>query len=309
MQNSVKEDRYKFIGGSDIPIIMGISPFKTRWQLLLEKAQLAEDTFEGNAYTEYGNTMEGVIRDYINKTYKKNFVEGKHIIEGDPIGIRCHTDGETKDTILEIKTTSEIHETVDEYPVYLCQLLFYMINTNRKKGMLAVYFRPDDFSTEFDPNRLQVFRIKDADYTEHGAEILFYVNKFVDDLKRIIENPLLEEEDFLPPAVVETSRKVVALEEKIADLKTAEAELKKFKADLKRLMTEYEIPSWITPNGTKITLVKDAPSTEEEVTVFDVNKFREDHKTLWKKYSTTEIKTKKGKAGYVRITLPKEGDE
>ena len=48
----VTKDRHKYIGGSDIPIIMGISDFKTRFDLLLEKAQLKEDDFEGNVYTE-----------------------------------------------------------------------------------------------------------------------------------------------------------------------------------------------------------------------------------------------------------------
>ena len=66
MQN-VKVDRDKYIGGSDIPIIMGISQFKTRFELLLEKAGLKENTFDGNEYTEYGNIMEPKIRDYINK--------------------------------------------------------------------------------------------------------------------------------------------------------------------------------------------------------------------------------------------------
>ena len=41
----VAEGRDKYIGGSDIPVIMGLSPFKTRWQLLLEKAGLEESSF------------------------------------------------------------------------------------------------------------------------------------------------------------------------------------------------------------------------------------------------------------------------
>ena len=46
MEFDVTIDRDKYIGGSDIPIIMGISSFKTRWDLLLEKAGLKEDTFK-----------------------------------------------------------------------------------------------------------------------------------------------------------------------------------------------------------------------------------------------------------------------
>ena len=39
MQETVKQDRDKYIGGSDIPIIMNLSPFKRRYDLLLEKAK------------------------------------------------------------------------------------------------------------------------------------------------------------------------------------------------------------------------------------------------------------------------------
>ena len=63
---AVTVDREKYIGGSDIPIIMEISPFKTRFDLLLEKAQLKENTFLGNEYTEFGNELEAKIRNYIN---------------------------------------------------------------------------------------------------------------------------------------------------------------------------------------------------------------------------------------------------
>ena len=55
---AVTVDREKYIGGSDIPIIMGISPFKSRFDLLLEKAGLKENDFTGNEYTEYGNKLE-----------------------------------------------------------------------------------------------------------------------------------------------------------------------------------------------------------------------------------------------------------
>ena len=48
----VRIDRNLYIGGSDIPIIMGISPFKKRFDLLLEKAGLKENDFDGNQYTE-----------------------------------------------------------------------------------------------------------------------------------------------------------------------------------------------------------------------------------------------------------------
>ena len=129
MQETVKQDRDKYIGGSDIPVIMNLSPFKSRFDLLLEKAGYKEDSFEGNIYTEYGNKLEPKIRDYVNsiKNFaldidKKPFIEGKHIREAEAdeiIGVRIHTDGENESAILEIKTTSQIYDKVDDYKIYL----------------------------------------------------------------------------------------------------------------------------------------------------------------------------------------------
>ncbi len=47
MEYDVTIDRDKYIGGSDIPAIMGLSPFTSRWDLLLEKAGLKERDFFG----------------------------------------------------------------------------------------------------------------------------------------------------------------------------------------------------------------------------------------------------------------------
>ena len=198
MQN-VKVDRDKYIGGSDIPIIMGISSFKKRWELLQEKAGLVEDTFEGNIYTEYGNILEPKIRDFINQDLKDKFVEGKDII-GD---IRCHTDGINKTTILEIKTTSQIYSTLEEYKVYLVQLLFYMKYTKRKKGKLAVYERPENFNKDFDESRLTIYDIDIKDYKPLLDEIDLAVDDFRNDLRRLKENPFITETDLEPKELIE----------------------------------------------------------------------------------------------------------
>ena len=52
--DTVRDERWRYIGGSDIAAIMGISPFKTRFQLLQEKAQIVEPDFKGNEYIEIG---------------------------------------------------------------------------------------------------------------------------------------------------------------------------------------------------------------------------------------------------------------
>ena len=295
---AVTIDRDKYIGGSDIPIIMNLSPFKKRFDLLLEKAGLKEDDFTGNAYTEYGNVLEPKIREYINTTYDKKFVEGKHY-NGD---IRIHTDGEDKDCILEIKTTSQIHENVDDYKVYLVQLLFYMQETKRKIGYLAVYERPSNFDENFDKDRLKVYGIDIGDYQDLLEQINKAVYQFRIDLAKVKENPLLSEEDLLPVDLTELSNKVLALENQLAEMKKIEAQAKDLKEQLKTAMEKAGTKTWETPNGTKITLVPDGE--DKVVRKFNEKLFKDNNLDLWDEYSEEVVQ--KGKAGFVRISLPKE---
>lgn len=185
----VRTDRNKYIGGSDIPIIMNISPFKKRFDLLLEKADLLENEFEGNVYTEYGNILEPKIREYINKLKNTNYIEYKKI-DGN---IRCHLDGFNEVSVLEIKTTSQVRKKVSSYKKYLVQLLFYMQTMKVDKGLLAVYERPRDFCEEFHEERLQVFDIDIKDYEELLKDINAAVKKFIEDLEKVKENPFIEE--------------------------------------------------------------------------------------------------------------------
>ena len=221
MQESVNQDREKFIGGSDIPIIMELSPFKSRFDLLLEKAGYKKDNFEGNVFTDYGNTMESKIRDHINSKLISSFVEGKHIEEipaewdvtPNGMKIRCHTDGECDDYILEIKTTPHTYDSVDKCEFYLVQLLFYMLMTGKEHGILAVYKRPDDMSEELDANALKTFEIRMSDYTDLINRIVNAVIRFLDDLQKVKSNPFITEEELLPADVTEIASKIVAYEQ------------------------------------------------------------------------------------------------
>ena len=295
---AVTIDRDKYIGGSDIPIIMGISPFKTRFDLLLEKAGLKEDDFDGNEYTEYGNILEPKIREYVNKTFDKEYIESKHI-NGD---IRVHTDGEDKDSILEIKTTSQIHKKLDDYKVYLVQLLFYMQETKKSFGYLAVYERPEDFNEEFDSNRLHTYRLDIEDYKELLEQINKAVDQFRIDLAKVKENPFITEEELLPVDLTELSNKVVALENQLAEMKKIETQAKDLKTQLKAAMENNNIKKWETPNGVKITLVADGE--DKIVRKFNEKLFKDNNLDLWDEYNEEVVQ--KGKTGYVKITLPKE---
>ena len=302
MKFDVTIDRDLYLGGSDIPIIMGISPFKTRWELLQEKAGLAKSDFDGNQYTEYGDTMEPKIRDYVNELKKTKFVPAQ-VIKDD---LRGNTDGFNGHCILEIKTTSHICEKVSEYKNYLVQLLFYMFLYKADKGLLAVYARPDDFSEEFDKERLKIHEIYMKDYQSLMEEIMEAIEKFRVDLDRLRENPLLTEQDFQPIELIAIYNRVEELEEKLAELKRIEEEQKKAKQELFEAMTNYGVKSWETPNGIKITRVDAIEETVETVTEFDEKTFKDENEGLYAMYLHEVEKKKLGKSGYVKVTLPKK---
>ena len=310
MQDTVKQNRDKYIGGSDIPVIMNLSPFKSRFDLLLEKAGYKEDTFEGNVYTEYGNKLEPKIREYVNdlnyadvEDYGK-YVEGKHIREaedGEIIGVRIHTDGENDNTILEIKTTSQVHEKADDYKIYLVQLLFYMVNTGKPYGVLAVYDRPEDLSENFDESRLQIFNIKLEDYKDLCSEIGEACEKFIEDLQKVKDNPFITEEELLPVEIADITAQIIAFESQLDYLKSIEKKIKDDKARLKDAMQAAGVKSWTTPNGYKITLVPDGEDTADKK--FNPDKLKAEDPETYNKYLEDTIV--KGRSGYVKITAPK----
>ena len=302
MEFDVTIDRDKYIGGSDLPVIMGISTFKTRWELLQEKAGLKESTFTGNKYTEYGNILEPKIRDFVNDYFLGIDFVPNRVIDGD---FRAHTDGFNGSCVLEIKTTSNINDSIDGYKHYLVQLLKYMEVNNVLDGILAVYERPEDFSEEFDESRLTLHSIFLGDYTELLAEINTELDSFRLDLAKLKENPLLSEQDFQPNALVALSQKVVAFENQLAEMKLIEGELKKAKQALYEEMEKHNVKSWATPNGTKITMVAATPSSTEIVKEFDENTFKAENEGLYNLYLREVEKTKSGRSGYVKITLPK----
>lgn len=297
----VTVDRNKYIGGSDIPIIMGISKFKNRFTLLLEKAGLKENEFLGYKYTEHGSLMEPLIRDYINQTEKNKFIPNR-IIKDD---LRVHTDGFNGECVLEIKDTSNESKTLSEYTHYIVQLLFGMHMNNVAKGKLAVYHREDNMNCEFIPEHLTVFDINYSDYIELDNEIHESIVRFRSDLQRIKQNPLLTEEDFQPKEIVSLASSVLKLESKLEEYKSIDAEYKDLKQKLFDAMKKYDIKSWRTFDGTKITRVNPIPATNETVQEFDLEKFKIENPNQYKMYLHDVQKKKSGKKGFIKITVAK----
>src|SRR5690625_168231 len=149
---NVTINRNMYVGGSDVPTILGINKYKTQFELAQEKVGIKKSEFKGNEYTHFGNILEPQIRDYINMVNEINFQSDTKINE--ELGIRSNTDGVDleADLILEIKT----HGKNPTLKTYEAQMQLYMWQFDVNYGWLALYERPTNFDTEFDADRLKI---------------------------------------------------------------------------------------------------------------------------------------------------------
>lgn len=154
--DNVTKKRNVYVGGSDIPTILGINKYKKQDELALEKAGLVEREFITNQYIQFGNILEPQIRDYINAVNQTNFIEETYIDEEK--AIRSNVDGIDKEEniLLEIKT----HGANPTMKVYEVQMQLYMYQSGATQGWLALYKRPKDFDIEFDRNNLRIVEIE-----------------------------------------------------------------------------------------------------------------------------------------------------
>lgn len=312
---NVTIDRQKYIGGSDLPTILGLNAkYGTSiFEFAKEKAGIIPNTFKGNEYTKYGQLMEPVIRDYINAKYGVNYLEDTVI---DSIrGYRGNTDGIDREAdfpILEVKTFGE--ELDKDY--YMAQCQFYMETFNQDKCLLVGYKRPKDFykgidyslenensyfDLDFIEDNIVEYEIKrDKDLWKKIEDRIMAFKNAVNKLKR---NPDMTEIEFnkifYGSDIIKASNKIAKLENKLLKFKEIEKESKQIKEDLYKLFEERGILSFDT-GSVKITKV--APTSYDTISI-DVAKLKENEPVIYEEYKVTKTTNKKG---YILITAKKE---
>lgn len=312
---NVTVDRHKYVGGSDLPTILGLNAKynKSIYDFAREKAGIIPNTFNGNEFTKYGQLMEPVIRDYINAVEGANYLEDTVI---DTVrGYRGNTDGldrEARYQILEVKTFGE--ELDVEYYTPQCQ--FYMETFNVDKCILVGYKRPKDFyegmdyelenddsyfNLEFDESNIVTHVIeRDPKVWAKIEERIVAFKKAVEYLKENNEATEDEFNDiFFGSDLVATTNKVAMLESQLKTLKDIEEQYKKAKEELYDIFEDKGLISFDT--GTmKITKVAPTSTTKEEI---DVKKLKEENEDIYNKYKVTKTTNRKG---YILITTKKE---
>lgn len=145
--------RQHYIGGGDIPAILGISPYSTPLELFLRKRGATE--IPDNPVLRRGRRLEPYVRDiYAEETGRKIFAPA-FVIGSEP-WIGGNIDGmsgaPTADRVLEIKTANEFtrrdwgEQGTDQIPVYYtAQIQWYLMITRFARADLAALIGLDDF--------------------------------------------------------------------------------------------------------------------------------------------------------------------
>lgn len=286
---NVIENRHLFVGGSDVPAILGINKYKSQYQLAREKLGLDPMEFRGNEYTEFGKALEPQIREYINAINETNFQPATRADYSRHI--RSNTDGydEENNLILEIKTHGKNLDTKS----YIAQMQLYMWHFDVQSGWLALYERPENFDIEFDADRLQIEVVnRDDDYIQ---KILDAIETFWIRCEYLKEKPDMTEQEFMAIGQNEltiVAQQVEKLELQIANFKKIEEQYKAMKDKLYQLMEEYDIKKWETD---KVIFTRIPPTVSK---TFDTARFKKEHPEIVEQYQK-ESKKK----GYVKISL------
>lgn len=135
------------IGGSDMPIILGLSNYKTPYQLYMEKVS---DDLPTDAFTEqqyWGHQLEGIISDEFAKRNQVSVEKPGTIIHPNYPCLRGNVDGYIPawNAILEVKCSNQFmasewgSEGTDVIPMqYLVQVAFYCMIANADCAYIAV---------------------------------------------------------------------------------------------------------------------------------------------------------------------------
>lgn len=311
---NVTIDRHKYVGGSDLPTILGLNAkYGTSiFDFAKEKAGIIPNTFKGNQFTKYGQEMEPVIRGYINSKYGVNYladtiIDEKRHYRGNTDGIdRC-----ADIPILEVKTFGE--ELDVDY--YTAQCQFYMETFNQPRCLLVGYKRPSDFYTgvdydlenddsyfnlEFDENNIVEYEIERNSVM--WGRIEERINAFKTAVEKLRKNHDMTEAEFnkifYGTDIIKASNKVAKLENKLLKYKDIEKEHKKLKEELYNLFEERGILSFDT--GT-IKITKVAPTSYDTVTI-DTDKLKKENEKIYNEYKVVKTTNKKG---YILITAKK----
>lgn len=173
-------ERSSFIGGSDVAAILGISKWKTAYQLWLEKTGQAEDEpldEKRERVFARGKRLEPIVLEMLtDETGIEITARNQRYVHPNFPFMACEIDAEAGDKNIEIKTVHPFaakewgDEGTDEIPVwYTAQVMYGMEITGRSSCIVAALIGADDLRihvVEYDAETAVMVREKVREFWE-----------------------------------------------------------------------------------------------------------------------------------------------
>ncbi len=136
--------RQKGIGGSDASAILGFNPWKSQFQLFIEKTSAFVEEIDSEVI-HWGNVLEDVVaQEFTRRTGKKVRRRNQMFKHPDYEFMLANIDRDVvgEKSLLECKTTNAFNADAWEGdhipPAYICQLQHYMAVLDYEKAYIAV---------------------------------------------------------------------------------------------------------------------------------------------------------------------------
>ena len=290
-------NRNKFIGGSDIAKIMGLSRWGTPLKLWAEKTgKLPAPDLSNVEAVEMGTRLEQFVADlFAVKTGKSVRRSPKYYQHPDYPYMIAHVDRLVTgtDELLECKTCSAFKADEwegEEIPQeYILQVMWYLGITGRKIGHIAVLIGGQSFKykqIEFDAELFATMVEAAKEFWGHVQEdtppaIMPTDDETLKDLYSEHSEVMIE----LYPKDDETAQAAQTLEDKIAYLQEIKAHIKNYQDEQKEI--ETTIKDIIKDNLGIKTPKYVVTWKSQSSTKFDTTSFKESHEDLYKEFALT----------------------
>lgn len=302
-KDEILSSRVGFLGGSDGAMLakiagLGYVPTSCNERLAICKGIYTKEDYFVTEAMALGDKIENQIYDMLytqDERWQSNpRIESKKY-KCKNVGLLAHLDFVLVDedkkivTFIECKATNKtIKEARRNYinQLYIESVLGkeYTNNIGRawKFNLKLCHYNTDGYDGVLDPDKIELIKV-----TSHSLfnihQAMNIVDEYLEHLTEYYKDEV--EAQYLPQEVKD---KCDAINVILSEIKEREAQVDEFKAKMYKLMCDKDIKS-IKTDYFAITRVDDT-----ETTSFDSKRFKEDHKTLYKKY--TRISKRKGYA-------------
>lgn len=289
MVNAGSMDRTKYLGGSDVAAILGISPWRTPLEVYLDKVQPREKPVDPNKQRVFtrGQRMEPYVIDLLaEETGMEIIHRGNRYIHRDYGFIAAEIDAEAASgENIEIKTVSPFKAKewgevqTDAIPVhYTAQAMHGLMVTGKQVCIFSVLIGGDDFRiyrVERDEETIQAILEKEVAFWDRIKNLNPPEATSVSDISLMFEKDA--------GTSIEADGKALALFNDLRDMKSRfkslEEEIEVSEEKLKLYMQEHSI---LTLDGKPICTWKTQVSNR-----FDQKAFQLEHPGLYEKFKKT----------------------